>query len=150
VTPWVFGAGVSVSFYGFTVSGDVDYTDYTQLEFKNANSDVMALNTDIKQVLRSVPSLRVGGEYTIPDINVRLRAGYAYLQSPYAEDKGISERQYKYWTVGIGFLVSETLMIDGAYARGSFSTYRVQYDQTSRTDEKVTTDRFLFTLSYRF
>ncbi len=151
VTPWVFGGGVSVSYAGFTVSGDVDYTDYTQLRFDDANSDVAALNTDIKQFLQAVTSLRIGGEYTIPDINVQLRAGYGYRPSPYAEDKGISDRQHKYWTVGIGFLVSETLMIDGAYARGSFSTYRVQYDdQSSRTDEKVTTDNFLFTLSYRF
>jgi long-subunit fatty acid transport protein len=150
VTPWVFGGGASVSFYGFTVSGDADYTDYTQLQFENATADVMAYNTDIKSYLRPVTGLRIGGEYTIPNINVRLRGGYGYRPSPYEQDKDISDRQQKYWSVGVGFLVSETLMVDGAFVRGKFSTDRINYDSTSRTDENVTTDNFLFTLSYRF
>ena len=36
-TPWVFSLGASVMFGNLVLAGDVEYTDWTQMEFQNAN-----------------------------------------------------------------------------------------------------------------
>jgi long-subunit fatty acid transport protein len=150
-TPFVFGGGVSINAGGFVFSGDAEYTDWSEMEFKNPSSNISNLtsqNTDIKNLFRATTNLRAGAEYTIPEPGVRLRAGFAYQPSPYEGDP--SSFAQKYITGGIGFAVESSVFIDVAYAHGWWDTFHVNYDETSRTDEKVKTDNLLFNLSYRF
>jgi long-subunit fatty acid transport protein len=150
-TPFVFGGGVSINAGGFVLSGDAEYTDWSEMEFKNPSSnisDLVSQNADIKNLFRATTNLRAGAEYTIPEQGVCLRAGFAYQPSPYDGDP--SSFAQKYVTGGIGFAVESTVFIDVAYAHGWWDTYHVNYDQTSRTDEKVKTDNLLFNVSYRF
>lgn len=148
VTPYVFSGGVAWTFKGLMLSGDLEWIDYTQMEFDNANEDVTALNRDIKSVLQSVVNFRGGLEYTIPTVELKLRGGYGIYPSPFKGDQ--SEYNQKIMSFGLGYLVEESLMIDAAYSINSFTTRRVNYDVTSETLEKVKAGNLLVTLSFRF
>jgi long-subunit fatty acid transport protein len=146
-TPWVFSAGASLSLWRLMVSGDVDYTDWTELQFTDANSDldIQGLNRDIRSSFRPTANVRGGAEL---DLYVRPRAGFIYNKSPYKGDPGSFDQ--KYLTLGVGLPLGESTMLDLGYAYGWWDTYRVNYDATSRVDEKVTTNNFILTLTHRF
>jgi long-subunit fatty acid transport protein len=148
VTPWEFSAGISFMVANLMLSADIDYTDWTQLKFENANSDVLAQNKDMKTIFRGVANYRAGLEYEIAHLGVRVRGGFIYNSSPYAGDP--SSYDQKYFTGGLGFLLGPSTMLDVAYARGWYETFRYNYDGGPRTDEKVTTNNVFLTLSYRF
>ncbi len=148
VTPWVFSAGGSITLEQIILSADVDYTDWTQLRFDEANSDVIALNKDIKTLFRGTANWRVGAEYNVEDAGVRVRGGFMYNTSPYQGDPSTFDQ--KYITGGLGFLLSEATMMDLAYARGWWKTYRTNYDASSLVNEDVSTNNFILTFSYRF
>lgn len=147
-TPFVLNAGFSYTFGDLMVAGDVDYTDWTQMEFSNADPVVMQNNTDIKSLFRATTNFRVGGEYEIPTTGIRLRAGYAYLPSPYQGDP--SDYAQKYVTAGAGFIVQNSIAFDIGYAHGTYNTLHSNYDATSQTSEKINTNTLVGTLSYRF
>ena len=149
ITPWVFGSGISFILRDLVLSADLEFTDWTQLEFDDANPDLLALNKDIKEIFRSTLNWRAGMEYEFVQHGVRLRGGFIYNTSPYEMDQ-TSDYDQKYVTAGLGFLLSGSTMLDVAYARGWWKTDRVNYDNTSRVDEDVTTNNFLLTFSYRF
>lgn len=147
-TPWVFSAGASLILRDLVLSGDVEYTDWTQLEFRNANADLLALNKDMKDIFRATANLRAGAEYDIKQAGLRLRGGFIYNTSPYRNDPGSYDQ--KYATGGLGILLSQETMLDLTYARGWWKTFRYNYDGSPRVDEDVTTNNFSLTFSYRF
>ncbi|MEK6571230.1 MAG: outer membrane protein transport protein [Bacteroidota bacterium] len=150
-TPFVFGGGISLNAGGLVISGDAEYADWGEMEFKNPSSNISGLtkkNHDIKSLFRATTNLRAGAEYAIPDTDVRLRGGFVYQPSPFEGDP--SSFAQKYVTGGIGLALQASVFIDVAYAHGSWDTFHVNYDQTSRTDESVTTNNLLFTISYHF
>jgi long-subunit fatty acid transport protein len=148
VTPWEFSVGSSVMLHDLMITGDIDFIDWTELKFENANADVIALNKDMKTLFRSTIDYRLGLEYDLSRVGVRLRGGFMHYQSPYQGDPTNFDRNYI--TGGLGFMLGPSTMLDLGYAHGWWNTYRVNYDATSRTDEKITTDTFMGTLSYRF
>jgi long-subunit fatty acid transport protein len=147
-TPWVLGAGASVILKELVLSADAEFTDWTTMEFANANSDLLLMNKDIKSVFRSTWEFRFGGEYDIAGSGFRVRAGYGLRPSPYKGDPSDYDRQTI--SAGAGMLLGGSVMLDLAYANSSWKTYRTNYDATSRVDEKITWNSFLATLSYRF
>jgi long-subunit fatty acid transport protein len=148
VTPWEYSVGASFMLSNLTVSGDLDFIDWSELRFANANSDIMSWNRDMKTIFRSILNYRAGLEYELPGPGIRLRGGFMHYQSPYQGDPANFDKNYI--TGGLGFLLGPSTMLDLGYAHGWWNTYRVNYDATSRTDEKITTDTFMGTLSYRF
>jgi long-subunit fatty acid transport protein len=146
-TPWVFSAGTSLTLWRLLLSADVDYTDWTELQFtgSNSNLDIQGLNREIRDAFRPAANLRGGAEL---DLWLRLRAGFMYNQSPYKEDPTSFDQ--KYLTAGLGLPLGESTMLDLAYAYGWWDTYRVNYDATSRVDEKIKSNNFLLTLTHRF
>ncbi len=150
-TPYVFGGGFSFNVAGFALAGDAEYTDWTQMEFKNPTSNIIDLlkeNSTIKSLFRSTTNLRGGVEYRIPGADISLRGGFIYNPSPFKGDP--SSFDQKFITGGIGFLVQESIALDIAYAHGYWKTFHVNYDASSRTDEDVKTDNVFFTIAYRF
>ena len=148
ITPWVFTVGGSFIVQDLVLSGDVDYTDWTQLEFDNANADLIALNKQMKTIFRPVFNLRAGAEYDVKDYGLRLRGGFIYNKSPYDGDP--SEFDQKYVTAGLGILLGETTMLDLAYARGWWKSFRTNYSSASLVAEDIRTNNLIMTLSYRF
>lgn len=147
-TPWVFSAGVAVVFGNLVLSGDVEYTDWTQMEFQNANADVMAQNREFKTLFRPAANFRGGAEYELPGAGIRLRAGYALSRSPYEGDPASFDQ--KLLTGGIGIPLGGSTMLDLTYARGWWDTFRTNYSGAPPINERVTTNTFLMTFSNRF
>jgi long-subunit fatty acid transport protein len=151
-TPWVLGAGVSYSpFDGLLLSGDLEYTDWTQIQWAD-NADLEKDNIALKKNFRSTTNYSVGGELEIPKTDLRVRAGYAYKPSPFAGDP--SSYNQKIVTAGAGVLLQNNVMFDVVAAFGSMKTYHNNYgpaaSNLSRTDESITTTHVDFTVSYRF
>jgi long-subunit fatty acid transport protein len=147
-TPWVIGGGASVILRQLVLSADLEFTDWTTMEFANANSDLLQENLDIKSLFRSTLEYRLGAEYEIPGSGVRLRAGYGLRPSPYKDDPSSYDR--KTASAGIGVLLSSNVMLDAAFAHSWWDNYRSNYDLSSRVDESITWNTFMATLSYRF
>ncbi len=147
-TPWVLGAGGSVILKDLMLSADAEFTDWTTMEFANANSDLVGMNKEIASLFRSTWEFRFGGEYDIAGSGFRLRAGYGLRPSPYKGDP--SEYDRKIISAGAGMLLGGSVMLDLAYTHTAWKNYRSNYDATSRVDEDLTWNTFLATLSYRF
>lgn len=148
VTPWVFSAGASFVARDLLLSADIEYTDWTQLEFADAPGPLMALNRTIKTLFRPTANLRGGAEYNLNELGIRLRGGFIYSPSPFEGDPSSFDR--KSVTAGLGFLMGESSMLDLGYAHGWWRTFRTNYDGPSRVDESIKTNFFLATFSYRF
>lgn len=148
-TPWVFGASASfLMIPNFVLSGDAEYTDWTQTEFANANQDVLDQNRDFATTFRGTINLRGGAEYEIQPLGVRIRGGFIYNPSIYKGDPTTFDQ--KYVTAGLGFTLGGTSMIDVGYAHGWKNDYRVNYDATSTVQEQITSDIVLVTFTHRF
>ncbi len=148
VTPWTFGAGAAFSLRGFTLAGSLEHTDWTQLEFRDATSDVMRENPLIRDLLTPTTTLRAGVEYMIPAADLALRAGYFVQPSAFKDDPSSYDR--KFLTFGAGFLVQELVTFDFAYARGTWDTHRVHYAGGPQVEESVKQNSVIFTIGYRF
>ncbi|MGA9116762.1 MAG: outer membrane protein transport protein [Bacteroidota bacterium] len=149
LTPWVFSAGASVILKHLMISADVEYTDWTQLAFEDAGAELMALNKEIKELFRPTANWRLGAELDAADYGVRLRGGFMYSPSPFDGDPSSFDR--KHVTGGLGILLSEFTMLDLAYARGWWNSFRTNYvHPASRVEEKITTNNVIVTFSYRF
>ena len=152
-TPWVFGAGASLILGDLVLAADAEYTDWTQLEFTNADPDVIANNQTIKQIFVGTTTVRGGAEYEIRPIGLRLRAGYMLIPSPYRGDP--SSFDQKYVTGGLGIMLGEATMLDLAYAHGMRDTFVYSYTDQSGTiapvvSEQMKTNNFFLTLTHRF
>lgn len=147
-TPWVLGAGASVILRDLMLSADAEFTDWTTMEFANANSDLLSMNRDIKSLFRSTWEFRFGGEYDIAGSGFRLRGGYGIRPSPYKDDPSDYDRRTI--SAGAGMLLGGSVMLDLAYTNTAWKNYRSNYDASSRVNEDLTWNTFLATLSYRF
>jgi long-subunit fatty acid transport protein len=147
LTPWVFTGGGSFISGDLLLAGSVEFVDWSTLEFDNALPEVMALNRDIRQIYRPVVNFRGGAELSLGG-GPRLRAGFAYIRSPYDGDP--SSFDQKVITGGIGIPLGSSVMLDAAYAHGWYDTYRVNDGGVSRTDERIRTNTVLLTLISRF
>ncbi len=148
VSPFVFGCGITYMFDDLLVTGEIEYTDWTQMEFQNATDELIRFNTDIKEIFRETLNLKGGFEYEFSRTGARVRGGFAYLPSPYDGDPASFAR--KYITAGAGFIVQNSVAIDLGYAYGFWDTFHVNYDKTSRTNESIKTHNIIATLTYRF
>ncbi len=147
-TPYSFSAGISHTIGDLMVAGDVEYTDWTQMEFSNADASLMSYNTDIKELFQPTANVRLGAEYSFGDEGLKLRGGFAYLPSPYNGDP--SSFAQKYATAGIGFIVDNAIAIDLGYAYGFWDQYHQVYPGVYTSTENVHTHNIMSTVSYRF
>ena len=153
ITPFELSAGASYRFYGLILSGQVTAVDYKQTKFSNpeglSEKDIADINRDIKDQLRAVINYNIGAEYTIPQVGVRVRAGYFVQKSPYQGDDSSFDK--KYITGGIGLLLDDNVSIDLAYARGEWNDIGDNYGSgVSRTLQKIKTDNLLLGVGFRF
>lgn len=148
-TPYELSGGFAFDMYGIIFSGQATLIDYTQMEFSDGldTEQRSQNNRDIDELFRPVISFSVGTEYKMPWSGIRLRAGFMLKPSPYENDP--SEFDKKYFTAGIGIPAGNVLMLDLGYAHGWWETFGDNYDfNLSRTFQDITTDTFLFNVTY--
>ena len=145
--PYSLGLGVSLSLPGFlTIAGDIEYNDWTQVEYKTepplADLTREEANELIRSNCRATARLRAGAELSIPLTGVKLRGGAILDPSPFKD--GNWENDRKFLTAGIGFLIGRQAMINLAWVRGWWkSTY-------GPLTEKIEKDKFFLTGAIRF
>jgi long-subunit fatty acid transport protein len=144
--PEVLGGGVSVLVRGLLVSADIEHTDWSKLEFTDANSDLIAENASMRKLFRATTNVRFGGEFDLHGF--RIRGGYGLQPSPWKDDP--SSFDHKTWSAGLGIPLDEGTMVDAAFAHSWWNTFIVNYDATSRVDQAVGNNSFMLTLTHRF
>ncbi len=144
--PAVVRLGGSVSPGRWLAAADLEYRDWTSMEFRDETpyTDVSKAeaNQQIKDDYRSTTRLNLGGEYLLPGYGSRARIGYSFAPSNYRNAGGDDDQSIL--TFGVGVLVDRSVMLDAAY---HFTGY------TEKTTEGLTEDirssAAVFSLSYR-
>ena len=141
--PLWFGVGARYRQLDFTITGDITYRDYSQLEYTEGLRDLAEYNFAARRAYDDAVAYRIGGEYIIRPANVRLRAGYYQETIPF---KGYDiENQPQYITFGAGFIIDRALSLDFAYLRGNWD----RADNYLETIEEYRAHRFMMSISYR-
>jgi hypothetical protein len=153
VTPFEIGAGFSFNIMGLILSAQGTLIDYSQLKYENPDGiaavDIADLNKTIKNDLTAVVNYNIGAEYTIPEVGLRVRAGFFVQPSAYKSDPTSFDK--KYITAGIGFLAEEAIGLDLAFAHGWYSDIGDNYgSNVSRTTQDINENHFILTATYRF
>jgi long-subunit fatty acid transport protein len=133
-TPWEFGFGMAWSVPTFLLAGDVHFADWSQMKFNDQPLDGYD----------ETVSWNIGGEYIVPRLSTKIRAGYisepvAFTMSDIVEDRS-------YVTLGAGFLVGQVMTMDVAWMRGSWKTAQ----PSLVLKEEIEVERIFLTAAYRF
>jgi len=162
--PLVLSGGISAQFNNAEVTADLDYTDWSQLEY-GGNSEMETYNNDIKSYYTDVLRIRLGGEYVFPRAGLSLRAGY--FRDPLPIKSSFINKNRNGFTLGAGILLDQVMTIDlafvhGSYGRNSDFFYANIYDNTDSdapiwtgtynlvVDEDISYNRLFLTAAYRF
>ena len=126
------GATLFVGKSGF-LSGDVEFVDYTNATINSNDFIAAGDNQAIDNIYASVMNVRVGGEYRIESF--RLRAGYAFLPSPY-QSSNLNEQTSL--SFGFGYRTND-YFLDFALVRRDRTVQYVPYE-TFENQPVATTD----------
>jgi hypothetical protein len=150
-TPFEYSFGASGNFSIITLAGDIKIMDYTQMEFTEGFDYAYrtARQKEIDDLFTTALDYHFGAEVKIPSLPILGRAGFMYLQSPYANDP--SEFDKKYVTVGAGTLIHNTFGFDIAYAYGWWKDYGDNYGvKVSRTYQDINVNNLILNFSVIF
>ena len=141
--PFEFGGGIAILLPRTILAADVQYVDWTQTRYSESPSEDMN-NDDFIEKYRPTLRLRVGGELSIPALNVKARAGFLSDPLPYKPEHIEIETDRYFLTLGLGITVERILALDVAYLHGL-------WEQSSDIlEEDWSTDRVFFSATYRF
>lgn len=141
--PFSMGAGVAFQLEHFTLAGDVNYTDWTQMEYKRLDN-VGEANRQIKRTYTDAFRFHLGAEYLIPVASASLRVGFYSDPLPFRSD--LIEKDRSFFTAGVGFLIDQVMTLDVAWAHGS---WELRDFVTDGLAEKYTTNRVFVSVAYR-
>lgn len=144
--PFRFGVGAAVKpIPDLIISADATYTDWTQTKYSEPPAEDIDANYFYDNY-RGTYQLRLGGEYTIPDLGLRLRGGYIFDPEPFSPDYINIDSNRRFLTLGIGMMMEDIISFDLAYVRGTYSESSVG----DIIKEKQTTHRIFLSANYRF
>lgn len=155
-TPYVFSAGASIGLQNLMIAGDIEYADWSQMEFRNPDRFLAALNDSVKDRYKPTLGIKMGIEYGFITPQVKLRGGFMFIPSPLNGDA--SSFGQKYITGGFGFILENAIAIDLGYAYGFWDTNHQIYKGIPNLNingadteiESIHTHNLVTTLSYRF
>lgn len=140
--PFSLGAGMAFHLNNLILAGDINYTDWTQMEYKRLENLAEA-NRQIKETYTDALRFHLGAEYLIPQVSTSLRAGF--YQNPLPYKSHWVEKQRNFFTAGAGFLIDQVMTLDVAWAYGSWELKNVSPDLA----EKYTANRVFVSVAYR-
>ena len=140
--PYKFGLGARFTFPYLILATDLNYTDWSQAEYKYPPEDVSAFNPYMSDAYRDVLSWHIGAETLVPTLGMKLRLGYYRDPIPYKLKKVKNSRNY--FTFGLGFLMGRVMTLDFALVHGLWET------SLKSLDERHTVNRVFITTAYRF
>jgi long-subunit fatty acid transport protein len=141
--PFSLGGGVALNLNDLTLAGDVNYTDWTQMEYKKYD-DLANANRQIQDTYKATLRYHLGAEFLIPRISTTLRAGFFRNPLPYKAEWVKKDRDF--FTTGVGFLIDQVMTLDIAWAHGSWELKNF----TPGLTEKYTVNQIFVSTAYRF
>ncbi len=162
-SPFKFDLGASYTYKNLMLTAALRYVDWTQLKLEGSDntpdyydSFFNRQNDQVPLLLRAITSYALGGELGLLNNNLKLRAGYRYVPSPFKDLEKSADK--KYLTVGLGLQAAENATIDIALVRLYYTLvksypYDWDYNQTIPpmvTKEKYNIDRLQISFSYNF
>jgi long-subunit fatty acid transport protein len=147
VMPFSFGAGAAFYYRQLLITGDINYSDYTQLEYKSGLNQASS-NEDVKRYYRDVLTVGLGAEYSFPEWGLTLRGGYNHDPIPfkyYSDDKDPNT-----FGGGLSYLIDRTLKIDLAVNFSKWTTSDPSFMDAIATREQYRAQRFYLGVSYRY
>lgn len=145
----VASAAFIIKTHGF-ISVDYEFSNFgrAKYNFSGFESAQNALNQDVRDYLRTVHTIRGGGEWAID--NWRLRAGYAYATSPLEKNQVVEGRNQVMQTYsgGVGYR-GQRFYVDLTY-------YRIATEGTAtispyiQAPEKLKFDNYVMTVGFNF
>ena len=140
------------------ITGSYEYANYSQAKFKDSYNSFNDENKTIGSSFKSTNNFRIGAEYRYS--NLSFRGGYALYANPYKDNLNNGQRQS--FSGGIGLRYSD-LAIDFAYvySKSNPDYYLYSYTyidgegesktiETNPATNKISSQNFVLTLSYRF
>jgi len=141
--PFSLGLGVALNFSNLLLAGDINYADWTQMEYKRL-AEMADANRVIKDSYTDVLRWHLGAEYLFPTIGTSLRVGYYQNPLPYKSTWIKKDRAY--FTAGFGFLIDQVMTLDLAWVHGGWETNDFNID----LGEKYSTNQIFLTTVYHF
>ncbi|MFH1010372.1 MAG: outer membrane protein transport protein [bacterium] len=154
-SPWILRWGFSLSPGRWLLAADIDYKDWTQVEYRSDPSqawvviegDTIAYNRSranlyIRDTYRPTTGIHFGGEYLIPFYGMRTRLGFGL--EPANEKNAPSGADRKILGLGLGVLLDRSVLLDASFMH---SWWKRRSDNLT---EDITLNNLLLTLSYRF
>ncbi|MBN1351375.1 outer membrane protein transport protein [candidate division KSB1 bacterium] len=150
--PYIFGFGASASLLNFTLAGDVELVDWSQAKFLT-DSPIYGetkdrVNTRIKENFTTVTNVHLGGEFSIPFLNTKIRAGYANRPSIFKDAR--DDEHKKYLSLGASLLLDKQMMLDFGWSHGWWTDYSFDSLTNVEAKEQKEVNRLLATCSIRF
>lgn len=149
--PYTFTVGAAFTLFpNLIISGDVEYSDWTQLKYTSEPPDgnLSETNRYLKKELRATAEYRVGAEFTVPLLNLQLRGGFMNKQLPLREVVSRSDRRY--FTAGAGILLDKQVKLDVAWLKGWWEDENYLSAEIPLVTEDIEIDKFLATIAFRF
>jgi hypothetical protein len=140
--PYSFTFGGALNFKNLLLSGDFNYTDWSQLKYREG-VDIGEKNRNVKDYYKEVFKWRIGAEYLIPQLSAQVRAGYYMDPFPFESKSLKTDRQY--FSLGLGFLIDKVMTLDIAWSHGF---YEFEYPNIPAI-EKYRTNKIFITTAYR-
>jgi long-subunit fatty acid transport protein len=147
--------GFSLSPGRWLLAADVDYKDWTQVEYRSDPSqefvvidnqvvryDRARANLYIRDTYQSTLGLHVGGEYLIPFYGMRARLGFGL--EPAREANAPSGEDRKILGLGLGVLLDRSVLLDASFMHSWWDR------RSDNLTEDITLNSLLLTISYRF
>jgi hypothetical protein len=144
--PFIIGAGVAVRSGTFTLTGDAEYADWSQLSYNDNHA--MSIDNDILSSLyRDVVNLRAGAEYQVPRWGLSFRGGI--FTNPLAYRKAYIDEDRLGYSLGFGWLVDRVLLLETALVNGNFERrYTANNSRSAFAEDSF--KRIFVNLSYRY
>jgi long-subunit fatty acid transport protein len=128
--PFGFGAGVLYSYRRLLLAADINYTDYTQIEYRSGLKSVDALRA--RDSYKEVLAINLGAEYLFPAQGLTLRAGYCHDPIPYVYFP--VDNDLDIITCGFSYLFDRSLKLDMALNLLSWSRSNPGFFTGTRED----------------
>ncbi|NUO82167.1 outer membrane protein transport protein [candidate division KSB1 bacterium] len=169
-SPFSLSAGGAVNFANMLVSGSAELNDWSQIRYTTEppieGLSKSEANDELVRNYRETLRLRLGAEFTIPLIDLQVRAGAFRDPSPLANMPSDADREF--YTAGLGIFLDKQVRLDLAVVTGTWREYKdplkdfgtnEDYDNDGKIDddrdvipvsEKIRLNQAYVTLAFRF
>lgn len=145
-TPWRMGGGAAWRNGDLYVAGDVEYVDWSQMEFDSEDGTFDDQNRNIRDNLNPVWNTRLGAEYRFGSLAVR--GGLAWQPDPRSleiESAGeMTDRTKTYFSAGLGYHFADQFVVDLGWMQERFDDQFIPYSDVNEppvVEEEVVRNR---------